>query len=264
MHLSGLYIYPIKSARGISLQSAQLDPRGLQFDRRWMVVDDQGQFLTQRKVPRMALIHVSLGRDCVAVGAGGMSELTIPLQTKGTETVRVRIWDDSLDAFDAGADAGSWFSKFLGFRCRLVQMPEEESRFANPKYAPQNSPVSFVDAYPVLLMTEASVDDLNGRLQEPVPMNRFRPNVVISGSPAYEEDSWQRVKIGSVSFLVAKPCVRCAVPTVDQNTGVSGKEPIRTLRTYRTFDSKLCFGQNLVHESQGVLTIGDTVSVASR
>jgi hypothetical protein len=229
-----------------------------------MVVDDQGHFLTQRKLPRMALIHIDLREDCIAISAESMSELTIPLHTKGAETVRVRIWDDSLDALDAGTDAGSWFSKFLGFRCGLVQMPEKEARFANPKYALQNSPVSFVDAYPVLLMTEASVDDLNGRLQQPVPMNRFRPNVVISGSAAYEEDTWQRVKIGSVSFLVAKPCVRCAVPTVDQNTGVVGKEPIRTLQTYRTFDSKLCFGQNLVHESQGVLRIGDTVSVTSR
>jgi uncharacterized protein YcbX len=178
--------------------------------------------------------------------------------------IRVQIFDDSLDALDAGAEAATWFSKLLGFRCKLVQMPEEESRFANPKYAPQNSPVSFVDAYPVLLMTEASVDDLNGRLQEPVPMNRFRPNVVISGSAAYEEDTWHSVKIGSVSFLVAKPCVRCAVPTVDQDTGDSGKEPIRTLSTYRTFDSKVCFGQNLVHENQGVLRIGDTVSGVAR
>lgn len=264
MHLSGLYIYPIKSARGIAVQTAQVDARGLQYDRRWMVVDDKGNFLTQRKLPRMALIHVDLRTNSLAVNAEGMRELTIPLQAPETKKVQVHVWDDTLDALDAGDEASVWFGKMLGFECRLVQMPDEGSRFVNPKYAPPKSLMSFADAFPVLLTTEASLDDLNARLQEPVPMNRFRPNVVIRGSSAYEEDSWQRLRVGAVSFLVAKPCARCTVPTVDQDTGKNGKEPIRTLQSYRTIDSKVYFGQNLVHENRGVLKIGDPVSRTSR
>jgi uncharacterized protein len=259
LHLSEINIYPIKSAKGISLSSAKLDARGLEFDRRWMVVDEQGHFLTQRTIPKMAVIGVSLQSDHLSVRARGTQDLMIPLESLSTKAVHVQIWSDALEALDVGDEAASWFTEVLGLNCRLVQMPREGIRSVNPHYAPPNTPVSFADAYPVLLISTASLADLNARLSEPVPMNRFRPNIVIDGSGAYEEDSWKSVRVGSVLFSVVKPCSRCTVPTVNQDTGESGKEPLRTLSTYRVRDSNIYFGQNLIHENRGILNVGDPV-----
>ena len=256
LHLTEINIYPIKSARGISLPSAQLDDLGLELDRRWMVVDERGHFLTQRTLPTMALITVALNEDHLTISSRGLSEL-IPLRTSAVEMLRVQVWNDSLDAIDVGRDASSWFTELLGARCRVVQMPENPSRFVGSKYAPANTPVTFADAFPLLLMSEKSLEDLNARLAEPVPMNRFRPNLVIDGTSAFEEDAWHTLQIGSVSFRVAKPCARCTVPNVDQDIGQSGKEPIRTLSTYRTRDSNIYFGQNLIHDARGTLNVGD-------
>lgn len=224
-----------------------------------MVVDEQGHFLTQRTLPKMALINVALKENNLSISSRGLSELCIPVRTSSVEMLRVQVWNDSFDAIDVGPDAASWFTELLGVRCRLVQMPETPSRFVNGKYAPVNSPVSFADAFPLLLMTEKSLEDLNERLAEPVPMNRFRPNIVVDGATAFEEDGWRSLQIGSVNFRAAKPCERCTVPTVDQDTGETGKEPIRTLSTYRTRDSKVYFGQNLIHEGRGILRVGDVV-----
>ena len=257
LRISELHIYPVKSARGISLHSAQLDDRGIEFDRRWMVVDENGRFLTQRTMPRMALINVDLRSDHLSLRARGVQELAIPLRSTSTKTLRVQIWSDSLEALDSGDDAAAWFTDLLGVVSRLVRMPEQGVRDVNPTYAPPHTPVSFADAFPVLLISQMSLDDLNSRLSEPVPMNRFRPNLVIEGGVAYQEDSWHNVSIGSVRFRVAKPCERCMIPTVNQDTGEGGKEPIHTLSTYRARDSKIYFGQNLIHENRGILNVGD-------
>jgi uncharacterized protein len=264
LHLTEINIYPIKSARGISLPSAQLDDRGLEFDRRWMVVDEQGHFLTQRTLPQMALIHVALREDHLSITSRASKELCVPFQTPSTRVLCVQIWNDSLDAIDVGDEAASWFTELLGVRCRLVQMPEHPSRFVNTKYAPPKSPVSFADAFPLLLISELSLKNLNDRLAVPVPMNRFRPNLVIGGASAFEEDTWSSLTIGSISFRVAKPCARCTVPTVDQDTAEGGKEPIRTLSIYRTRDSKVYFGQNLIHEGRGILKVGDVAQATLR
>ena len=264
LHLTEIDIYPIKSARGISLPSARLDDWGLEFDRRWMVVDEKGHFLTQRTLPTMALINVALKEDHLSVTSRGVGELAVPFLVSPSAKLRVDIWDDSLDAVDVGPDAASWFTALLGLRCRLVQMPEKPARFIDRKYAPQNSPVSFADAFPLLLISQMSLEDLNARLAVPVPMNRFRPNLVIGGSSAFEEDTWRSLEIGSVSFRVAKPCARCTVPTVNQDTGEAGKEPMRTLRTYRARDSKVYFGQNVIHEGHGILKVGDVVQAITR
>jgi len=264
LHLTEINIYPIKSARGISLPSAQLDDSGLELDRRWTVVDEKGHFLTQRTLPKMALINVALREDCLSVTSRGLSELSIPFRRPSSEMMRVQVWEDSLDAIDVGQDAASWFTEILGLPCRLVQMPEKPERFIDSKYAPQNSPVSFADAFPLLLISQMSLEDLNARLAVPVPMNRFRPNLVIDGSSAFEEDTWRGLQISSVFFRVAKPCSRCAVPTVNQDTGEAGKEPIRTLSTYRTRDSKVYFGQNLIHEGRGILKVGDVTQAITR
>jgi uncharacterized protein YcbX len=259
LHLSELYIYPIKSAKGIPLTSARLDACGLEFDRRWMVVDEQGNFLTQRRLPRMALIHVQIQSDHLVVQADGISALAVPFHSPNSTPTRVQIWDDSLGALDIGDAPASWFSEFLKQPCRLVQMLPQSERFVNPKYSPVKSPVSFPDGFPLLLISQASLDDLNSRLVEPVPMNRFRPNIVVEGCTAYEEDSWRSLRIGAVSLRVAKPCARCTIPTVNQDTGDRGKDPILTLESYRRRDGKVYFGQNLIHKSQGILKIGDAV-----
>jgi uncharacterized protein YcbX len=229
-----------------------------------MVVDEEGHFLSQRTLPRMALIHVALRGDHLSITSRGLNELSVPFQTPSTRMLPVQVWDDSLNAIDVGQDAASWFTELLGVRCRLVQMPEHPSRFINTKYAPPNFPVNFADAFPLLLISEMSLKDLNARLAEPVPMNRFRPNLVIGGAFAFEEDTWRSLQIGTVSFRVAKACARCTVPTVNQDTAESGKEPIRTLSTYRTRDSKVYFGQNLIHEGRGILKVGDIAQATIR
>lgn len=264
LRLTEINIYPIKSAHGISLSSSQLDDLGLEFDRRWMVVNEEGLFLSQRTLPKMALINVAIGRDYLSITSQGLTELTIPLRTHSGKRIQVQVWDDSLEALDAGPDAARWFTELLGVPCTLVQMPEYPSRFIDARYAPANSPVSFADAFPLLLISEMSLKDLNDRLAEPVPMNRFRPNLVVDGTFPFEEDTWASLRVGSVSFRVAKPCARCTVPTVNQDTGEEGKEPIRTLSAYRKRDSKVYFGQNLVHEGLGILKVGDTVQAIIR
>jgi uncharacterized protein len=261
MVLSELHCYPIKSAGGISLTSALLDARGIAHDRHWMVVDETGKFLTQRTIPRMALLRVALEADHVCVRTEGMNDLRVAFQGHGERMIPVQIWSDSFEAADTGDEAAAWFTRMLGLPCRFVSMPERAARLVNPTYAPEARLVHFGDAFPLLLISQASLDDLNARLPNPVPMNRFRPNLVIDGCGPYEEDTWKRIRIGSTLFRVAKPCARCTVPTIDQNTGMRGQEPIRTLESYRTFEGKVMFGQNLIHEGTGTLTLGDTVTV---
>jgi uncharacterized protein len=224
-----------------------------------MVVDQQGNFLTQRSIPRMALIRVKLTSQNLIVESDGMKQLSLPLSPSHGESVHVHVWDDSFDAMDAGPQAATWFTEMLSRPCRLVYMPEQTERLVNPKYSAQKTIVGFADAFPFMLISQASLDELNSRLAESVPMNRFRPNIVLTGCDAYDEDTWTAVRIGSLNFQVAKPCSRCTVPTVNQETGIRASEPMLTLSSYRTVDNKVYFGQNLTHESRGILTIGDEV-----
>jgi hypothetical protein len=262
--LSELNIYPIKSARGVSLTSARVVDRGLQHDRRWMVVDDRNKFLTQRTLPRMALMEVKVRTDHLAVSAPGMEELTIPFEVQDPDLLQVQVWDDLVEAESVGGEAGRWLSRFLGSPCKLVHMPDHSLRSVKPKHSRGKVLVGFADAFPFLLISEASLSDLNARLERPVPMNRFRPNLVVRGCKPFEEDEWKGIQISSVTFKIAKSCSRCAVPMVDQNTGIRGKEPIRTLETFRLRDGKVLFGQNVIHGGTGVLAVGDLVHVVSR
>jgi hypothetical protein len=226
-----------------------------------MVVDERGKFLTQRSIPRMALIRVTLDASRLIVESQGMEELSLPLRPAFGDAIRVNIWNDSFDAMDAGPEAAAWFTKMLSRSCRLVFMPDQTERFVNPKYSPQKTEVSFADAFPFMLMSQASLTDLNARLVEPVPMNRFRPNLVLEGCRAYEEDTWTALRIGDVRFRVAKPCSRCTVPTVNQETGIRAAEPILTLSSYRTINGEVYFGQNLILDKGGILAVGDEVHV---
>ena len=257
--LSQLNVYPIKSCAGLPLRSAQLAERGLQYDRRWMVVDEHCRFITQREMPRLAPVSVGLHPDHLTVTAPEMNELRVPFQMTGNDVLFVVVWDDTVSALDVGSEPAAWFSRHLGITARLVHMSDAADRLASRKG--YSSQVSFADAYPLLLISEASLEDLNTRLDEPLPMNRFRPNLVVRGCEPYAEDSWTEIMIGGERFHVVKSCARCVTTTVNQSTGEKGKEPLRTLATYRQKDGKVFFGQNLIHEGRVVLRVGDEVRI---
>jgi uncharacterized protein len=252
--LTGLYVYPLKSARGIALEGAALDERGIEHDRRWMVVDEQGLFVSQRTHPRLALIGTAFDGATLRLAAPGLPELAVEVPVD-SETAAVRVWQDDVSALLATRAACEWVSEHLGVRCRLVYLPDAARRQVAPPYEPARL-VSFADAFPILLVSEASLTELNRRLERPVPMDRFRPNLVVSGCEPHAEDSWHRIRIGDVPFTVAKPCSRCVVITTDQSTGERHREPLATLSTYRLQDGKVMFGQNLVHEQTGHLSLG--------
>jgi uncharacterized protein YcbX len=263
LRLTGLTVYPLKSARGIAIDQAELDDFGLRYDRRWMVIDKAGRFISQRSHPQMALVVPSLGDEKLCVNAPGMSTLELQSDPFASVTTEVTIWDDRCVASWQGERPARWFSDFLGCAASLVHMPGTSVRAANPAYAPEGTRVSFADAYPLLLISEASLADLNQRLSLPLPMNRFRPNLVVAGCEPYQEDHWAGIAIGGTSFKVVKPCDRCVIPTTDQMTGDRGTEPLRTLATYRTVQGKVLFGQNLVHQGPGELRVGDPVILST-
>jgi uncharacterized protein YcbX len=261
LRLTALNIYPIKAARAIALGESAVDDFGLRYDRRWMVVDEAGVFLSQRSHPRLALVVPSIGDGTLQVDAPGMPTLQTPLHPQDTVATSVTVWDDTCPATWVGDRAAEWFSDFLGTPCNLVHMADRVVRPADSAFAPPGVRVSFADGFPFLMISEESLADLNRRLAEPVPMNRFRPNLVVGGGEPYAEDGWKRIEIGGVRLQVVKPCARCLVTTTDQATGERGKEPLRTLATYRKVNGEVMFGQNVVHESTGRLGVGDPVVV---
>lgn len=262
MRLARIYVHPIKSTQGIPLQRAELDALGLRHDRRWMLVDAEGTFLSQRALPEMTLISPSFSGDTLRVSAPGMPDLSLPLHPpESGERLPVSIFGDELLTAPAGDEADRWFASFLGVDCRLVYMPGEAVRPVDPRYAASTDRVGFADGFPLLMFSEASLEDLNSRLPEPVSERRFRPNLLISGCEPFAEDGWQRLRIADVSLRVAKPCARCTIPTVDPKTAVKGKEPLRTLNEYRKAGPEVMFGQNLAHDGVGELRVGDAVEV---
>ena len=262
MNLSEINIYPVKSLKGRSLESAVVEERGFQFDRRWMLVDPSGRFFTQREVPRMATVKIDVGAAGMKASRNG-SSIDVPLEAGTGEVAQVTIWNDTVTAEYYPQEIHRWFTDALGVECRLVQMGDSR-RAVDGEYAVRpDDIVSFADAYPFLLIGEGSLADLNSRLDEPVPMNRFRPNLVVSGSSPFDEDTWKRIRIGSTDFHVVKPCARCVLTTVDQVRGEkTGKEPLATLSDYRNRDGKVLFGQNLIAETAGgTISVGDEVVV---
>lgn len=260
--LSGIYIYPIKSLGGISLNAATVQERGLQYDRRWMLVDQHNHFMTQRKIHRMALVKVKLEKEHLLISMPSMPDLSIPLAPQTQESVAVTVWDDVCRGVVVSRHASEWFSEALEQPCKLVYMPDDSIRPVDYRYTKNNEFVSFADAYPFLLIGQASLDDLNCRLERAVPMNRFRPNLVVNTSIAFEEDNWRSIRIGNTLFHLVKPCARCVLTTIDQQTGVAGKEPLRTLSTYRTINNKVLFGQNTISGKSGeYIKLGDAVQV---
>ena len=261
IYLRGLYVYPIKSAGGIPLDVSDVDERGLRHDRRWMLVDEAGRFMSQRRFPRMALIGVRIEHDGLIVDAPDMPSLKVPLQPPAGRLMLVRVWDDLVESLTVGDDADRWFSEFLNVRCRLVYLPDRSLRPVDPAYGGPGDQVGLADGFPFLLISEASLADLNARLEQPVPMNRFRPNLIVGGCEPFAEDGWRLVRIGPITFRVVKPCARCAITTVDQRTAATSKEPLRTLARFRRSGTKVLFGQNLIHDETGIIRIDDPVEV---
>lgn len=257
--LTQLNIYPIKSCKGISLETGQLEERGLQYDRRWMLVDENNRFISQREQPRLSLVSIRVHADRLTVAAPGMEEMHIPFLIANANFLSVVIWKDTVSAVDVGDESTRWFTRYLGSRARLVFMPDTADRLAARRG--HSRQMHFGDGYPLLLISEASLEDLNARLDEPLPMNRFRPNLVVRGCGPYAEDTWSDIMVGDVRLHVVKPCERCAITTVNQLTAEKGKEPLRTLALYRQGGANVLFGQNLIHEGKGVLRVGAKVEV---
>jgi uncharacterized protein len=263
IRVSGLHVYPVKSARGLTVERWPVDAFGLAEDRRFMVVDAQGAFMTQRRHPHMALLSVELLEEELRLTYPGQQPLTVKRPTPGDSEV-VEIWGDAVAGERVGAEAATWLSEALGTACRLVHMAEQTKRPVDPDFASTPARVSFADGFPFLLISEASLADLNRRLESPVTMDRFRPNIVVSGADAFEEDTWRELRIGDLHFEVVKPCARCVLTTVEPTTGVTGKEPLRTLATYRNVEGSVLFGQNIIHRGQGLLTLEQPVEILKR
>jgi hypothetical protein len=258
-----IYIYPIKSLGGIRLEAAEVEEKGFKYDRRWMLVDESGLFLSQRTIFKLAQLHVKLINDIITVFKQDQQEerIVIPVAQETEQSIKVTVWDDEMDAKLVGTIYDDWFSRILSMKVRLVKMPDSTQRKVNSKYAINDESVSFADGMPYLLIGQSSLDDINGRIEIPVPMNRFRPNIVFSGGQAFSEDAWKRIVIGEITFQVVKPCPRCVMPTIDQNSGVKSKEPMKTLATYRSVGSKVLFGQNMIAINFGIFRVGDSIKL---
>ena len=261
--LAAINIYPVKGLKGVALTQSRCTERGLKHDRRWMVVDPEGMFLSQREHPSMATIWTDVDGAELRLSAPDAGEVTVPLVPGDGAPMKVQVWNSVCDAISVSRTADQWLCDALGMECRLVYMPDSTHRPSNPRYAGAGPLVSFADGYAYLAIGEASLADLNARLlakgHAALPMNRFRPNFVIAGSAPYAEDEWGEVRIGSAVLRGVKPCGRCQVTTTDQATGeVRGPEPLATLSEYRDSpEFGLMFGMNMVTVTPGTLRVGD-------
>ena len=257
-----LHMYPVKSCAGTPLDVAQLDDRGIVHDREFMVVDREGDFLSQRELPRLALIRPTRTDDLLELSAPGMPLFRLTPVVEGGR-MAVRIWRDHVDGVDQGESVAEWLSDFLRQDCRLVRQADDAIRHVDRAFATNpRDQVGFADGYPLLLLSEESLADLNRRLAEPLPMNRFRPNIVVSGvSEAYAEDCWARIRVGDVECSPVKACARCVITTTDQLTAERNSEPLLTLTRYRLVARGVLFGQNVIHHTRGVLRVGNSVEV---
>jgi uncharacterized protein YcbX len=266
--LQDLYIYPVKSLGGIRLTQSEIEPRGLRHDRRWLVVDDRNRFMTQRQLPAMALLRLAPAHNGFLLTHAQRPDLLplyIPFVATPEQTLFVTIWDDIVFAWRGAPEADEWLSEALGRSCKLVYMSDMVRRDVDPKLNPKGELVSFADAYPFLLIGQSSLDELNTRLAEPVPMDSFRPSLVVSGGAAFEEDAWAQLRIGGLPFRAVCACARCVLTTINQHTAQKnlGGEPLRTLATYRTVNSKVLFGQNVTGPGHGLLRVGDALEIIS-
>jgi hypothetical protein len=264
--LASVHIYPLKGGRAVDLDEAVVEPWGLAGDRRWLLVDADGQFITQREQPALARLVVSYRQGvAITVSCDGCRSLSVAAPADSPELLKVTVWRSTVLAAAAGPEADAWFSGYLGEPVRLVWLDDPTRRAVDPEFGADGDVVSFADGFPLLVTSSASLGQLGEWLaadgDQPVPMNRFRPNVVVSGCEPWDEDRWRRIRIGAVSFRVAKPCGRCVVTTTDQATGERGRQPLRMLARRRRFGKSLVFGQNLIPDSPGLIRVGDPMEV---
>jgi uncharacterized protein len=263
MHLAAIHLHPLKSGATLALGASRIERRGLEHDRRWLVVDPAGRFVTGRQVPKLVLVRATPFAGGIELSAPGVEPYRVLAPEGNADRIAVTVWGDGVDAAacDAGADA--WLSRWLGRTVRLAYMDELAPRHVDPAYARDEDRVSFADAFPLLLLTTGSMAGLNARLADALPVERFRPNLVVDAAEPHAEDGWKRIRIGALEFDVVKPCTRCVFTTVDPATGAfdpSG-EPLRTLKNYRRTPAGITFGQNLIPRSFGELRRGDPVEV---
>ena len=260
--LSQIIIYPVKSLKGINITTSwPVTETGLKHDRKWMLIDDNGQFLSQRTLPAMALISTAIKDNTLILSASGFEDLTLPLTPVAGEIVSAKVWQDHCQALRISKLADQWLSDCLQQTCHLIYQPDDSIRAVDPDYANATDRVSFADAFPFLLIAESSLEALNQEIQLNLPMTRFRPNLVVSGCASYSEDSWREISIGAIDFRLPKPCSRCSIPTIDPETAETGKEPLTTLNRLRKWRNKVYFGQNVIHNQCGLLSVGDIVIV---
>jgi uncharacterized protein YcbX len=259
--LSAIYIYPVKSLAGIRVSSWPVVATGFKYDRKWMLVDNEKQFLSQRRLPRMALIKTALIENGLICSAPAMEDLSLSLEVSAGTIIHSTIWHDQVGAISVSEEADNWFSRFLGVECNLVYQPDTATRPVNPDFANPEDQTALSDGFPFLLVSENSLVALNKAMQLTLGISRFRPNLVVSGCAAYAEDTWREINIGTIGFRLPKPCSRCSVPTIDPETAETGKEPLTTLNRLRKWQNKVYFGQNALHNESGVLSIGDNVQI---
>jgi uncharacterized protein len=266
IQVTHLFVYPIKSLGGFSLQTAEITSTGFKYDRRWMLVDENNLFLSQRSHPQMALLQTAETVTGIKVFHKNNPSLsiTIPFTNENTAIIKVQVWDDICDAIVVNNLCNEWFSNMLEMNCKLVYMPDDTKRLVDKRYAGNEEITSFSDGYPLLMIGQSSLDNLNEKLLQPLPMNRFRPNIVFTGGHAHIEDEMREFAIKENNFLGVKPCSRCVMTTINQQTAEKGKEPLTTLATYRMKNNKIYFGQNVLQQQDGFINVGDEIKILKR
>ena len=259
--ISELFTYPLKSAQGISHKELQLTSRGPAGDRDWMVVNKNNRFFTQRQKPKMCLIHVNQNGSTLTLNAPNMPQLTV---APSTTNIIVDVWKDSVNVQDCGDEAAHWLSKFLEVeQCRLVYMPQSTQRQIDTEFAKEGQLVSFADGFPSLITSQASLDDFNNKLETPISTANFRPNIVIGDCEPYAEDTWKEIRVNGILFSLVKPCSRCVIPSINQETAEKQKEVLLALNEHRRRERATYFGQNALHDQTGVIKVGDAVEIIS-
>jgi len=269
MKVSALTIYPIKALAGIELQRSVVTRHGLQHDRRFMLTDPAGKFMTQRANPELTAFSVHLKDEMVEVVHPTAGSIEFPANPGEGRTSKATVWDDSVDVTPVSSEVDMFFSDALGSAVRLVGMPDSSVRLVDQTYGREQDVVSFADGYPILVLGAASFEELNARIasrgNDPVPVNRFRPNILISGAAPWEEDGWKAIQFPTLSIRLVKPCARCLVIRTDQKTGQRHAEPLETLLTYRKIGSKVLVGMNAIPDEAAigrVIEVGESFSVS--
>lgn len=266
IQVSQLYIYPVKSLGGITKETVEITATGFKYDRKWMLVDENNLFISQRTLPQMAVLQTEETKKGIKVfhKQNPQQAIIIPFENENKEKINVALFEDNCDAVEVGNEQNEWFSDMLQTNCKLVYMPDDTKRLVDKKYAANEEITSFTDGYPILMIGQSSLEDLNKKLEEQLPMNRFRPNIVFTGGHAYIEDEMVSFVINKINFKGVKPCSRCVMTTINQQTGEKAKEPLNTLATYRMKNNKVYFGQNVLHQQTGYINTGDEIKITAR